>query len=126
MSKMTAAATAFQNLQERSRLAAALRTVIGQRRELKALFPPGIICDPCLNILLDIFACELDGVQVSVKSACVAAEVPTSTALRWIKTMCKRGLIVRSKDPRDRRRSFLRLSVDGRAVMLTYARLAGL
>lgn len=52
--------------------------------------------------------------MVSVSSTCIAAKVPSTTALRWLTMIEKRGLIGRRPDDYDRRRSFLFLTEDGR------------
>uniref|UniRef100_UPI0035CAA05A JAB domain-containing protein n=1 Tax=uncultured Sphingomonas sp. TaxID=158754 RepID=UPI0035CAA05A len=115
-----------EDFEERRRLAAEIRAMIRERRGRDALFPPGIFFDPSWNILLDVFACELECVSVSVKSASLAADVPTSTASRWIDTLCEKGVLMRWKDPHDRRRWFLGLSVDGWNAMVAYALAAQL
>ena len=53
--------------------------------------------------------------MVSVSSLCIAARVPSTTALRWLTMLEKRGLIGRRADDYDRRRSFLFLTEDGRS-----------
>ena len=48
--------------------------------------------------------------RVPVSSLCLAAAVPATTALRWIKTMTDRGLLTRRDDPHDGRRVFIEMS----------------
>ena len=45
-----------------------------------------------------------------VSSLCIAAAVPATTALRWIKTMTDAGLFKRRADPHDGRRVFIELA----------------
>lgn len=71
-------------------------------------------------MILDLYAAELEGAQVSVSSLCIAAAVAPTTALRWIARMTNTGLFVRRPDPFDRRRAFLGLSVDAHAMMDQY------
>ncbi|MGL6043079.1 MAG: winged helix DNA-binding protein, partial [Sandaracinobacteroides sp.] len=47
---------------------------------------------------------------VSVSSLCIAASVPTTTALRTINQMVDTGLLARASDPNDARRSFIGLA----------------
>ncbi|WP_404373713.1 hypothetical protein AB5I39_08565 [Sphingomonas sp. MMS24-J45] len=61
-----------------------------------------------------------------MKSAALAAEVPISTALRWVDTLCREGVLLRWKDPVDRRRSFLELSASSRIAMAEFASIVGL
>src|SRR3546814_18017855 len=59
---------------------------------------------------LDREAARLERQPVSVSSLCIAAAVPATTALRWIKTMTDAGLFVREADPHDGRRIFIALA----------------
>lgn len=108
------------------RLAVAIRRLIRERKERDRLFPQVFFGDPCWNIMLDVFVCELEGSATSVKSACLAARVPSSTALRWVETLCRKGVLQRWRDPLDGRRSFLRLSAESKERMVAYAELARL
>lgn len=70
-------------------------------------------------ILIDLFANE--GQQhVSVSSACIASLSPPTTALRWIQTLEERGLIGRSCDNMDGRRTLLFLTDHGRQAAVRY------
>jgi DNA-binding MarR family transcriptional regulator len=62
-------------------------------------------------------AARLEGRTVAVSSLCIAAAVPPTTALRWIRTMTERGLFVRHSDPRDGRRVFIDLSDEAAQAM---------
>lgn len=66
--------------------------------------------DPAWDMLLDLLRAELAGQRVSVSSLCLAAGVPSTTALRYIKKMTADGTIVRRADPGDGRRVFVELS----------------
>lgn len=88
-------------------LAAAARRYLRLRRERDALLGARLFADPAWDLLLDLFAAGVEGGHVSVSSACIAAAVPPTTALRWLKLLEDRGLIERMPDPLDRRRCFL-------------------
>jgi hypothetical protein len=94
--------------------AALIRAIIRRRRARAQFFPADLFADPAWDILLDLAAARLEGARVSISSLCIAAAVPTTTALRWIKSMTAAGLLEREDDPNDGRRSFIRLS--GRAA----------
>ena len=66
--------------------------------------------EPAWDLLLDLYAAQAAGMQVSVSSACIAAAVPQTTALRWLKAIEKKAMIVRLRDPFDGRRQFVRLT----------------
>src|SRR3546814_18726533 len=69
---------------------------------------------PAWDMLLDLYAACYERRQVSVSSLCIAAAVPATTALRWIKNMTDAGLLDRSCDPNDARRIFLGISEKAR------------
>lgn len=97
--------------------AARIRAHIKARRLRERFFGPDLFADPAWDMLLDLAAARMEGRPVSVSSLCIAAAVPTTTALRWIKTMIDRGLFVRAADPEDARRAFIGLEA-GAAVAL--------
>lgn len=100
--------------------AADVRKIIRGRRLRDQFFAEGLFEDPAWDMLLDLYAAELEGAQVSVSSLCIAAAVAPTTALRWIGRMTEAGLFVREPDPFDRRRAFLGLSAEARAKMERY------
>ncbi|MFZ2995268.1 winged helix DNA-binding protein [Sphingobium sp.] len=82
-------------------------------RRIRADFLPGdLFADPAWDMLLDLLAARLDHERVSVSSLCIAAAVPPTTALRWIRTLTDRGLVERQADPHDGRRIFIALAQD--------------
>ena len=74
-------------------------------------------------MLLDLTAARAEARAVSVSSLCIAAGVPTTTALRWIRNLCESGLFERRDDPHDARRAFIALAEPSAAAMANY--LAG-
>jgi DNA-binding MarR family transcriptional regulator len=84
------------------------------REERDRIFGADLFFDPAWNILLDLYISERKGMMVSVSSMCIASKVPSTTALRWLTLIEKRGLIGRRPDDYDRRRSFLFLTDEGR------------
>jgi hypothetical protein len=84
-----------------------IRAHIKARRLRDRFFDPELFADPAWDMLLDLSAARLEGRQVSVSSLCIAAAVPTTTALRWIKALVDRGLFLRESDPADARRAFI-------------------
>ncbi len=95
-----------------------VRAIIRLRRMRERYFRSDLFADPAWDMLLDLMAARLERMRVAVSSLCIAAAVPPTTALRWIKTMCDHGLFVRVADPEDGRRVFIELS-DGAAGAMT-------
>lgn len=87
-----------------------VRTEIRRRRSREQFFPSDLFADPAWDMLLDLYAARLEGQMVSVSSLCIAASVPATTALRWIKTLTDSGLFEREADEKDGRRIFIAMS----------------
>jgi DNA-binding MarR family transcriptional regulator len=106
-----------------------VRRAIRSRRLREQFFAAALIEDPGWDMLLDLFAAELEDRGVSVSSLCIAAAVAPTTALRWIGKMSEAGLFQRRPDPFDRRRAFMALTDQARVGMEQYCqavRQAGL
>lgn len=87
-----------------------IRAHIKARRVRERFFAADMFADPGWDILLDLAAARLEGQRVSVSSLCIAATVPTTTGLRWIKTMIDQKMLVRMSDPVDARRAFIAMA----------------
>lgn len=81
------------------------------RRARDAMFPQGIFSDPAWDIMLDIYLHHKRNQSVTVSDACIASSVPTTTARRWIGHLVRLGILIRTDDEQDRRRSHLTLPV---------------
>lgn len=90
--------------------AAMVRRLIRLRRDRDRHFPADLFADPAWDMLLDLAAARMEGADVAVSSLCVAAAVPTTTALRWVRSLSHAGIFVRRTDPMDARRAFIGLS----------------
>lgn len=110
-----AAAPALPNLP-----ASKVRGAIRARRLRDQYFPSGLFADPAWDMLLDLFAAELEHLRVSVSSLCIAAAVPPTTALRWITSLTSHGLIEREPDLLDRRRAHIKLTARAGIAMRGY------
>ena len=96
--------------EQRSLNPARIRAHIKARRQRDRFFPDDLFADPAWDMLLDLSAARMEGQRVSVSSLCIAAAVPTTTALRWIKTLVDRGIFIRESDPADARRAFIAMA----------------
>ena len=101
-----------------------VRTMIRARRLRDQFFRSELFADPAWDMLLDLFAARLENRRVAVSSLCIAAAVPSTTALRWIKSLSDQGLFVRIADAEDGRRVFIELSDTTAAAMEAYLRAA--
>jgi DNA-binding MarR family transcriptional regulator len=71
-------------------------------------------------MLLDLLQAEIFQLRVPVSSLCIAAAVPATTALRWLKTLVDQGIFVRRADPHDGRRVFVELAPATSAALRRY------
>lgn len=101
-----------------------VRGIIRARRLRDQYFGADLFADPAWDMLLDLMAARLERQRVAVSSLCIAAAVPATTALRWIKTLTEHGLFVRSADPEDGRRVYIELSDAAAAALSAYLRAA--
>lgn len=93
------------------------------RRLRKENFPGTVFGEPAWDILLDLFANGLQGKFVSITSACIAADVPATTGLRWVSILEKEGLVRKTPDANDRRRSWVGLTQLGFEKMAAHFKL---
>jgi hypothetical protein len=95
-----------------------VRAIIRARRRRSEAFGTDLFADPVWDMMLDLLASQLEGRPVSTSSLCIAAGVPGTTALRWIRQGTERGLFVRIADPRDGRGVLVALSKETAERML--------
>ncbi|MCF2513654.1 winged helix DNA-binding protein [Sphingomonas sp. G124] len=97
-----------------------VRQVIRARRLRARFFDEELLADPAWDLLLDLLQAEIAQHRVPVSSLCIAASVPATSALRWIKTMTDAGLFKRRADPHDGRRVFVELAPSASDAMRRY------
>ncbi len=105
-----------------STTSAQMRAILRSRRLRDEVFGNDLFADPAWDMLLDLMAARLERTQVSVSSLCIAAAVPPTTALRWLRQLTERGLVQREADPEDGRRIFVALSSRGMEAMIRWLR----
>lgn len=94
-----------------------------QARRLRTRFlETDLFSDPAWDILLDLLRAELVQQRISVSSLCLAANAPPTTALRYINSMTRQGMIIRRPDPFDGRRVYVSLSSETSKALRSYCR----
>lgn len=92
-----------------------------ETRRLRARFlSVSILGEPVWDMLLALYCFTARGEALSVTGLCHAAEVPPTTALRWLQLLEQKNLVSRSKDLHDGRRAFIMLSPEGKDMMTDY------
>jgi DNA-binding MarR family transcriptional regulator len=97
-----------------------IRAIIRARRLRGRYFQEELFADPAWDMLLDLLQAEISHLRVPVSSLCIAAAVPATTALRWLKTMVQQGLFIRRADPLDGRRVFVELAPAASQALRNY------
>lgn len=90
------------------------------RRRRARHLPSKLLGEPAWDLLLDLYVAACRGHAVSVSNACLAADAPASTALRWLQHLQVEGLVERLPDKTDARRHYVRLTEAGVARMSAY------
>lgn len=99
-----------------------IRNMLKLRRHRDRFFASELFADPAWDILLELYAAALGQFRVSISNLCIAAAVPATTALRWIKQLEEAGIIERRPDPTDGRRQFVMLTDQALSSMNAYFR----
>ena len=97
-----------------------VRNIIRARRLRSRYFAEDLFADPAWDMLLDLLQAEISQPRVPVSSLCIAAAVPATTALRWLKTMVSKGVFIRRADPHDGRRVFVELTPEASQALRRY------
>lgn len=103
-----------------SHCASRCHALVTVRARRALFFEESLFFDPAWDILLELFAADCERRKLSISSVGLAAKIPPTTTLRWIRILEQKGLLKREEDPRDARRTFLSLSEGGYQKMLRY------
>jgi len=92
-----------------------------EMRRLRTHFlSASILGEPVWDMLLALYCFTARREALSVSGLCHAANVPPTTALRWVQLLEQKKIIIRSKDRNDARRTFLALTACGEEMMTGY------
>ncbi len=94
--------------------------VVRARRDRSALFGPELLGEPAWDILLELYAAELDRHRVLVSKVGKESGIAETTAFRWLERLDAEGWLTRVPDPKRRRRVFVMLTGRGSAAMRAY------
>jgi DNA-binding MarR family transcriptional regulator len=96
------------------------RQLYVERRARDKLIPGKILHEGGWDLLLDLYACTSKGERVCVTSACAAACVPASTAIRLITKLERAGFVRREIETADRRIRYLFLTEQAQEMMSSF------
>lgn len=98
-----------------------LRSLSEQKSQI---FGDALAPDAAWEMLIELMLSRFSGRRTCVTSLCLASKTPLTTALRRIDALIDAGLVVRSKDLTDGRRSYVELSDLGVRKMQQYLTIA--
>ena len=111
-------ATRPANDSEAARLGDIARKAFADRRRRADIAGTSdLFGEPAWDILLLLFIAACEGRRLSLDAACSGAQVPETTALRWIAVLEKRSLIVREGPSQ---RPFVKLTASANANLVGY------
>jgi hypothetical protein len=87
------------------------------RRIRERFFPAGLFAEPTWDLLLDLYIAHHRARIVITSGACIAANVPLTTGLRWLEKLEAAGVIRRSPSPADHRLVLISLTEQSLARM---------
>lgn len=82
---------------------------------------PGLPADPAWKILVTLAQTEQGSDKASVSGIAYGAEVPLTTALRYLAALELQGIVERVPHPSDKRQVIIRLTDEGRRRLDTIA-----
>lgn len=90
-----------------------VRAVRAERAARREIFGVAMVEDPAWAMLLELFEAYHAQRACCIKTACLASDVPATTALRYLSMMENLGIVERRPDQCDRRRILLGLTDKG-------------
>ena len=96
------------------------RTLYRERRLRARHFAGSLFAEPTWDMLLDLFIADCERRKITIKSVCIGANVPTTTAMRHLRWLHEQGLVERLSHPRDARSTHVRLTAVAITAMQNY------
>lgn len=108
------------NIRARDRLSAAAKNQYRSRRLRERSFDGKMFGEPAWDMLLELFAAELNGERISTSNLILSSAAPSSTALRWLKYLERLGLVSKIASHVDGRVQYQRMTSAGMDSMTKY------
>ena len=96
------------------------RALYRERRLRARHFAGSLFAEPTWDMLLDLFIADCERRKITIKSVCIGANVPTTTAMRHLRWLHEQGLVERLSHPRDARSTHVRLTAQAITAMQNY------
>jgi hypothetical protein len=96
------------------------RRLIRERKRRKKLFPPDLFADPAWDIMLNLYAAQIEQRRETITGVIISADIPATTGLRWVHKLVEENMLMLRDDPLDARRRFVHLSPRALAMFDDY------
>lgn len=94
-----------------------VREICELRRKREQSFPGKLFGDATWDILLQLYAAQLDAQRLSITRLTRISGIPATTVLRRLSVLESEGLLTRADDPFDARRVYVALTAAGMQAM---------
>lgn len=101
-------------------LGAIALSISSARARRQKYFRNHLLGEPAWDMLLALFIARVEGRQLSTTSACVAAQAPTTTAMRALDVLERDSMVRRYRIPSDRRLAMVELTDAGFDQLKSY------
>lgn len=91
-------------------------------RERSCYLPAELFSDPAWGMLIELLHAEIGKRRVSLSRLCKASAASTPSAIRWLKVLEDRELVIRQADPLISGNAFVELTPKGSAALRLYFR----
>lgn len=100
-------------------------TICEIRQDRGKFLPARLFGEPAWDILLELFAAELDQQRMSITRLTRRTGIPATTVLRFLGSLGEAGLVKRTNDPTDERRVYVALTDGGLQAMNRFFTASG-
>ena len=111
---------ADQNVRTKARFVEIAKSQYHSRRVRERFFEKKIFGEPAWDMLLELYASELNDEKISTSNLILSSSSPSSTALRWIKHLEDGGLVFKQSSHIDGRVQYQKITSNGFESMTKY------
>ena len=97
-----------------------VKAILQDRKKRATIFSRSMFGEPGWELLLALYAADTVGPRLTIGKLAQLAELPTTTALRWLSYLEDQRLIVREEHPTDARTAFVELTDKARECFKVY------
>ncbi|MBN8831333.1 MAG: hypothetical protein J0G94_12100 [Sphingomonadales bacterium] len=94
---------ADQTIRTKGHFVGLAKNQYASRRHRERFFEKKIFGEPAWDMLLELYASEMNDEKISTSNLILSSSSPSSTALRWIKHLEDAGLVTKKSSPLDGR-----------------------